>query len=94
MVDVNEIRQNAGRGIGPVLEARDVLQVLEQKSNRPLALEAKALRLAGKLLDLCYSESKNFTGTSGEDVAREILMSGKARKKWKKLYKRKAVILT
>ncbi|MEK7591934.1 MAG: thymidine phosphorylase [Patescibacteria group bacterium] len=85
VVDVNEIRQNAGRGIGPVLEARDVLQVLEQKSNRPLALEAKALRLAGKLLDLCYSESKNFTGTSGEDVAREILMSGKARKKMEEI---------
>ncbi|MBI5614644.1 thymidine phosphorylase [Candidatus Gottesmanbacteria bacterium] len=80
-VDVNEIRQNAGRGIGPMLEARDVLQVLEQKSNRPLALEAKALRLAGKLLDLCFSDSKDAVHPSGEEVARDILVSGNARKK-------------
>ena len=55
-VDINEIRENAGRGIGPVLETRDVLQVLEQHKDRPLALEAKALRLAAKLLDICFAD--------------------------------------
>ena len=29
--DVNETLEPAGRGIGPILEARDVLYVLEQK---------------------------------------------------------------
>lgn len=85
VVDVNEIRQNAGRGIGPVLEARDVLQVLEQTSNRPLALETRALRLAGKLLNLCFFDTKNMKNLSGEDVAREILSSGKARKKMEEI---------
>jgi len=45
--DINEMLEPAGRGIGPILEARDVLYVLEQHIDRPLRLEAKALRLAG-----------------------------------------------
>ena len=76
--DINEARQNAGRGIGPVLEARDVFQVLEQLPERPLALESKALRLAGKLLTLCYSDMKGKNNIDGEEVAKEILTSGKA----------------
>lgn len=86
-IDMNEIRQNAGRGIGPVLEARDVFQVLEQSRHRPLALEAKALRLAGKLLDLCFAESPGKKDLVGEDVAREILMSGKALAKMREIIK-------
>lgn len=77
-VDMNAIRQNAGRGIGPILEARDVFQVLEHHRNRPLALEAKALRLAGKLLDLCFADTPGKKDLVGEDVARDILTSGKA----------------
>lgn len=77
-IDINEIRQNAGRGIGPVLEARDVFQVLEQHAERPLALEAKALRLTGKLLSLCYEDTPGKKNIDGEEVAREILTSGKA----------------
>lgn len=83
--DINEIRQNAGRGIGPVLEARDVFQVLEQAPERPLALEAKALRLAGKLLTLCLSDTKGKKGIDGEELARELLSSGKALKKMKEI---------
>ncbi len=83
--DINETRQNAGRGVGPVLEARDVLEVLEQRPNRPLALEAKALRLAGKLLSLCYAEHKGTKHMSGEDVARQILTSGKALEKMREI---------
>lgn len=77
-VDATEIRQNAGRGIGPILEARDVMEVLEQHTERPLALEARALRLAGKLLDLCFADMPEKKHLHGEDVAREILTSGKA----------------
>ena len=83
--DINETRQNAGRGVGPVLEARDVLEVLEQHPKRPLALEAKALRLSGKLLELIFSDTKKNESTSGEDVARELLVSGKALSKMKEI---------
>lgn len=86
-VDMNEIRQNAGRGIGPILEARDVFQVLEQHRNRPLALEAKALRLAGKLLDLCFADTPGKKDIAGEDVARDLLTSGKALTKMREIIK-------
>ncbi len=86
-VDINEARQNAGRGIGPVLEARDVFQVLEQSPERPLALEAKALRLAGKLLSLCYADTPGKKNLDGEEAARELLVSGKARKKMAEIIK-------
>ncbi len=85
--DINEARQNAGRGIGPVLEARDVFQVLEQLPERPLALESKALRLAGKLLTLCYSDMKGKNNIDGEEVAKEILTSGKALTKMREIIK-------
>lgn len=86
-IDINETRQNAGRGIGPVLEARDVFQVLEQAPERPLALEAKALRLAGKLLGLCYADTSSKKHLDPEESAREILQSGKALEKMREIIK-------
>lgn len=83
VVDINEMLEPAGRGIGPILEARDVLYVLEQDVNRPLRLEAKAVRLAGMLLDLCYKEKK--INKNGEDEARKILESGKALEKFREI---------
>jgi len=85
VTDINETRQNAGRGVGPILEAKDVLQVLEQKKDRPLALEAKALRLSGKLLDICFAENKKKYTQSGEETAKEILYSGKAHAKMREI---------
>jgi AMP phosphorylase len=86
-IDINETLEPAGRGIGPILEARDVLYVLEQKKDRPLRLESKALRLAGKLLDLCFKDKKNPPINGGEDEARAILKSGKALKKFREIIK-------
>jgi putative thymidine phosphorylase len=86
-VDISEIRQSAGRGIGPVLEARDVLEVLEQHPDRSLALEARGLRLAGKLLNLCFAESPTHKHQIGEDVARELLVNGKALAKMREIIK-------
>ncbi|MEK7177575.1 MAG: thymidine phosphorylase, partial [Patescibacteria group bacterium] len=83
--DVNETLEPAGRGIGPILEARDVLYVLEQKTDRPLRLEAKSLRLAGQLLDLCYKEVN--IKKRGEDEARKILESGEVLKKFQEIVK-------
>jgi putative thymidine phosphorylase len=87
VIDSSEIRENAGRGIGPVLEARDVFQVLEQHKDRPLALEAKTIRLAGKLLNLCFADMPGKNTAVGEDVARELLVSGKALSKMREIIK-------
>jgi putative thymidine phosphorylase len=81
--DINEMLEPAGRGIGPILEARDVLYVLEQHIDRPLRLEAKALRLAGLLLNLCFKEEKK--DLNGEEEARKILKNGLALKKFQEI---------
>ena len=81
--DINEMLEPAGRGIGPILEARDVLYVLEQHVDRPLRLEAKAIRLAALLLDLCFKEEKKYL--NGEEEAKRILKSGLALKKFQEI---------
>lgn len=86
VVDINEMLEPAGRGIGPILEARDVLYVLERDKDRPLRLEAKAVRLAGMLLDLCYKDSKKKPPTgSGEEEAKRLLESGAALAKFREI---------
>ncbi|MFA6428341.1 MAG: AMP phosphorylase [Candidatus Buchananbacteria bacterium] len=67
-----------GRGVGPALEARDVLRVLQQKENRPLDLEKKSIFLSGKLLELCGKAKKG----QGIKMATAALKSGQA---WKKM---------
>jgi AMP phosphorylase len=70
--------ESVGRGIGPALEARDLLRVLQQHKFRPLDLEKKAARLAGYLIEL-----KGFCKVGqGEKVALEQIKNGEA---WKKL---------
>lgn len=87
-IDVNETLVPAGRGIGPVLEVRDVFQILEQHKDRPLALEQKCLRLSAKLLDLCFADmTGNYKFGMGEAVARDILYSGKALTKLREIIK-------
>jgi len=44
-----------GRGIGPALEARDVLKVLRCEHDAPADLRERALRLAGELLEFCQT---------------------------------------
>ncbi len=85
VADINETLEPAGRGVGPALEARDVLYVLEQKPERSLKLEAKALRLAGKLLDICFADAK--INKNGEEEARRILEQGLAMKKFREIVK-------
>lgn len=84
-VDINAIRQNAGRGIGPLLEARDVLQILEQTPDRIMPLEDKAVRLAGELIDLCTRDSSKKHMAPGSVIAREMLTSGKALAKMREI---------
>lgn len=66
-----------GRGIGPALEARDVLQVLQQDANAPADLRDHALLLAANVLEFSPEVGKG----QGLAIARSILEDGRA---WKK----------
>ena len=58
-VVITDGRQPVGNGIGPVLEARDVMRVLRNDPRAPTDLRQKALRLAGRMLefDPMYAEA-------------------------------------
>jgi thymidine phosphorylase len=73
-VVITDGRQPVGRGIGPVLEARDVMQVLENNPHAPSDLRQKALQLAGRVLEF----DPDVRGGKGYSIAREILDSGRA----------------
>jgi thymidine phosphorylase len=73
-VVVTDGRQPVGRGIGPVLEARDVMQVLQNDPAAPSDLRQKALRLAGRVIEF----DPDVRGGDGFDIARDILDSGRA----------------
>jgi thymidine phosphorylase len=73
-VVVTDGRQPVGRGIGPVLEARDVMLVLQNDPAAPADLRQKALRLAGRVLEF----DPDMRGGDGFDIARDILDSGRA----------------
>ena len=76
-VIITDGRQPIGRGIGPALEARDVMQVLENHPDAPADLRQKALRLAGRVLEF----DPDVRGGRGFAIARDILDSGRAAKK-------------
>ena len=69
-------RQPIGHGIGPVLEARDVMAVLDQRPDAPADLREKSLRLAAHLLEY----DPQLRGGTGYARARELLDSGAALK--------------
>lgn len=63
-----------GRGMGPSLEAKDVLAVLQNNKDAPEDLRDRALLLAGKVLEF----SPKVAPGTGRGIAEEILTSGKA----------------
>ena len=67
-----------GRGIGPALEAMDVLAVLRRAPDAPVDLRARALDLAGHLLDL----APDAVVGQGRDRAQALLDSGAAEAKF------------
>ncbi len=71
---ITDGRQPVGRGIGPALEARDVLQVLHNDPAAPPDLRLKSLRLAGRVLEF----DPDLRGGDGFALARDILDSGRA----------------
>lgn len=71
---LTEGTQPIGRGIGPALEARDALAVLEGAPTAPADLRARSLLLAGQLLEMGGAAPDG----RGQALARAILEDGRA----------------
>ncbi len=69
--------QPLGHGVGPALEARDVLAVLRGEPRAPADLRERALLLAGQILELAAA----VPAGAGRDAAAAILADGRA---WRK----------
>ncbi len=75
--------QPVGRGIGPALEARDVLAVLQCDKNAPQDLRERALTLAGMVIEF----SNKVAPGSGKQIAMDLLDSGRAWQKFQAICK-------
>lgn len=76
---ITEGSEPVGNGIGPVLEARDVMQVLQGQG--PADLRSKSALLAGKLFELIGKVREG----EGYDTAMHFLQNGKAWEKMKEI---------
>jgi thymidine phosphorylase len=70
-----------GRGIGPALEARDVLAVLQRTSGAPADLAQRASLLAGKLLEMGGVAGPG----QGAALAAQVLEDGRAWRKFQEI---------
>lgn len=93
-VHIHKTEQPAGRGLGPLLETKEALMVLEQKPHRSIDLEKKALFLSGVLLNLCLKDANKTlkeqvkkTYKDGHGWAAAILAQGIAHKKMMEIIK-------
>ncbi len=75
---VTDGTQPVGRGIGPALEARDVLAVIRAAPDAPSDLRERAMTLAGEVLEL----AGHSPAGRGESAASAALSDGRA---WRKL---------
>ena len=82
-VQITPANEVIGNGIGAVLQVREVLRVLQQNENKPADLEAKAVHLAAKIIEMVGREK----GKKAEELARKQLESGEARKMMQKIIK-------
>lgn len=73
--------QPVGRGIGPALEARDLLAVLQNRADQPRDLRERAVYLAGEILELAGSAAPG----NGAAEAEATLASGRAREKFQRI---------
>jgi len=78
---VSDGSQPVGRGMGPALEAHDVLAVLQNEAGAPQDLRERSLALAGGLIELA---GKAKAG-EGVPLAAEILADGRAWKKFQNI---------
>jgi thymidine phosphorylase len=80
-VHVSDGAQPVGRGIGPSLEAHDVLAVLQNAKDAPGDLRERALALAAQLLELATAAEPG----GGHRLALETLTSGRAWRKFQNI---------
>jgi thymidine phosphorylase len=76
-IELTDGEQPVGRGIGPALEARDAVAVLQNQADAPPDLRSRALMLAAQLLEM---GGKALPG-QGLALATSVLASGEA---WRK----------
>lgn len=91
---IHKTEEPAGRGLGPLLETRESLRVLEQNPEMSVDLEARSINLAGSLLELCLSDSPKKIQEAVRNKykncytwAADILESGLALQKMKQIIK-------
>lgn len=82
-VIITDGSQPIGNGLGPSLEARDVLYILTNNERAPEDLKKKAIMMAGILLEMGAKAKKG----EGHKLAKEILESGMAWQKMKEIIK-------
>lgn len=70
--------QPLGVGIGPALEAKDILSILRNEKNAPLDLKNKAIDIAACLLEF----GEKVPPGQGQELAKKILNDGTAYKKF------------
>jgi thymidine phosphorylase len=80
-ISIGDGRQPIGRGIGPALEARDVLAVLQGARDAPADLRSRAISLAGALLELGGAAPAEC----GEALAAQTLHDGRAWAKFQRI---------
>lgn len=73
--------QPVGRGIGPALEARDVMSVLQNAPDAPADLRQRALTLAGAALELGGAAADG----DGLMIAEQVLADGRALAKFQRI---------
>ena len=76
---ITDGRQPVGRGIGPTLEARDVLAVLQNKEDASADLRDRSIQLAGAIFELAGLVEEG----SGVNLAAQSLASGRAWQKFR-----------
>ena len=78
LVLITDGSEPIGRGIGPALEARDVLWLLKNDIRAPFDLYSKSVFIVGKVLEMAGKCDKG----EGVDCAKKLLSSGKAYRKF------------
>ena len=80
---IDDGSQPVGNGIGPALEARDVLWLLKNDSQAPKDLKTKSLKMAALMLEFTGKAKKG----KGMQLATELLENGSAYKTFIKIIK-------
>lgn len=81
LVNISDGTQPVGNGIGPALEAKDIVKVLKNEPDAPKDLLEKTVYLSGLIIEFDPKVKKG----DGEKIARDILESGRAWERFKKI---------